>query len=121
MPHTVLFCLQIAQVIRVGCHLDRYILDDFQPVGLQTDSFHRVVGQQAHLVNTQMAQHLRATAVVALVGLETQMDVGVNRIEALFLQFIGCDLVHQTYSPAFLLHIDHHTLAFLLDGLHGLV
>ena len=61
------------------------------------------------------------TAVVALVGLEAQVYVGVDGVEAFLLQLIGGNLVHQTDAATFLLHIDYYTTTFLLNHLHGLV
>ena len=72
-------------------------------------------------MDAQVSEHLGSAAIVALVGLEAQVYVGIYGVESFFLQFIGRDLVHQSDAPTFLLHVDHHTLAFLLDGLHGLV
>ena len=71
MSHAVFLCLQITQIILIRGYLDGYILDDFEAVGFQSHSFYRVIGQQAHFVNTQVAQHLCATTIVALVGFES--------------------------------------------------
>ena len=72
-------------------------------------------------MHAQVSEHLCTTAIVALVGLESQVYVGIYGVESLLLQFIGCYLVHQTDATALLLHIDHHALALFLDGLHGLM
>ena len=58
VTHTVLLGLEIAEVILVGSNLDGHILDNLQTVGLETHSLDGVVGQQSHLVDSQMAQHL---------------------------------------------------------------
>jgi len=121
MSHTCLFGLQITQIVLVWSYLDGHILDDFESVCLKTYTLHWVVGEQAHLVHADMAQHLCSTSVVALVGLESQVYVGVDGIKSLLLQLIGCNLVHQSDATTFLLHVDYHTLALFLDGLHGLV
>ena len=70
VTHPVLFRLEIAQVVGVGCYLDGHILDNLQPLSLESHALHWVVSQQAHLVDTQMPQHLCPTAIVSLIGLE---------------------------------------------------
>ena len=72
-------------------------------------------------MNAELAQHLCAAAIVALVGLESEMHVGIYRVVALFLKLVCCNLVHQAYAATFLLHVYEHALAFLLDHLHGFV
>ena len=68
-----------------------------------------------------MAQHLSPAAVVALVGLESQVDVGLYGVHAFLLELVGGNLVHQSDASSFLLHVDEHALAFLFDHLHGFV
>ena len=46
MSHAVLLRFEIADVVGVGSHLNGYILDNLQTVGLQTDALDGVVGQQ---------------------------------------------------------------------------
>ena len=121
MSHAFLLGLQVAQVILVGSHLDGHVLHNLQSVGLESYALHWVVGHESHLMYTQMAQHLCPTAIVAFVGLEAQTEVGIHCVVALFMQFIGSELVHEPYAASFLLHIDDDTLAFLLYLLHGLV
>ena len=121
MSHAVFLRLQITQVILVGSDFDGNIFDDFQSVSLKTDTFHGVICHQAHLLNTQQTQNLGTTAVVALVGLETQVDVGIDGVETFLLQLVGGYLVHQADTATLLLHVDHHALAFFLNGLHGLM
>ena len=121
VTHTVLLGLEIAEVILVGSNLDGHILDNLQTVGLETHSLDGVVGQQSHLVDSQMAQHLCSTTIVSLVGLESKMYIGVDSVKTFFLELIGCDLVHKTNAATLLLHVYQHTLTFFLDGLHSLV
>ena len=72
-------------------------------------------------MNAELAQHLCAAAIVALIGLESEMHVGIYRVVALFLKLVCCNLVHQAYAATFLLHVYEHALAFLLNHLHGFV
>ena len=78
MTHTLLFGLQIAQVVGIGFHLDGYVLYDFQSVGFQSHTLYGIVGEQAHLGDAELAQYLCATAVVALVRLEAEVHVGLD-------------------------------------------
>ena len=121
VTHANLFGLQIAQIVLVWSNLDGYILDNLESVGLKSHTLHRVVCKQSHLVHTQVAQHLCSASVVALIGLESQMHVGVYGVKSFLLKFVGRNLVHQSDATAFLLHVYYHALAFFLDGLHGLV
>ena len=103
MPHPVLFRLQVTEVVGVGCHLDGHVLDDLESVGPESHTLHGVVGEQSHLMDAQVAQHLGSAAVVALIGLEAEVDVGIDGVEAFFLQLIGRYLVHQADAATFLL------------------
>ena len=121
MSHAVSLGFEVSLIVFVGSGLDGDILYDFQSVGLQSDTFYGVVCHQAHFVYTEMAQHLCSTAIVALIGFEAQMGVGIHGVVAFFLKLIGGNLVHQTDASSFLLHVDEYSLAFFLDHLHGFV
>ena len=73
-------------------HLDA-LLD--QPLDL-----HRIVGQQAHAPDAEMAQHDRGGLERALVGLEAELPVGIQGVEALVLQLVGAQLVDQADAAA---------------------
>ena len=72
-------------------------------------------------MDMEMTKHLRATTIIALVGLEAKVDIGIYGVHTLLLKLIGSNLVHQADTPTLLLHINDDALAFLLDHLHGLV
>ena len=65
------------------------------------------------------AQDLRADAVVALIGLEPELLVGLDRVEPLVLQRIRADLVRETDAPAFLIQVEQHAASFGGDAAHG--
>ena len=69
----------------------------------------------------QFAQDLRTYTVVALIGQMTQVDVGVNRVHAIFLQLVGFDFIHQADTSTLLVEIDYHALAGLVNHLHRFV
>ena len=85
MSHTLLLRTQIAFVIRIGSGLDRHILHDCQPIAFQSHTLSRIVGQQTNLRNTQLPQNLCTYAVVAQVGVESEVDIGIDRVVALLL------------------------------------
>ena len=89
MSHAVSLSFEVSLIVFVGSGLDGDIFYDFQSVGLQSDTFYGVVCHQAHFVYTEMAQHLCSTAIVALIGFEAQMGVGVHGVVAFFLKLIG--------------------------------
>ena len=91
--------LQIFFVVLVGFDDNRECLDDFQAIPFQTAAFHRVVGDEAHLLDTEVAQNLGTDAVVALIGFESQLEVGIDGVESLFLQVIGFELWHSWSGP----------------------
>ena len=99
-PELVLLGLQVAPGVLRGGNFERHRFDDRQPVALDAHELARVVGQQPHRADAEVAQDLRADAVVALVGLEAEPLVGLDRVEALVLQLVGADLVRPARCPA---------------------
>ncbi len=80
MPHALFLCFEITQVVRIGSDFDGDVLHDFQAIALESNAFHGIVGHQAHFSHTEMSQHLCAAAIIAFIGFEAQMDVGlINR------------------------------------------
>ena len=118
MPHAVSFGLEVAHVVLVRFNFDGYILYDFESVCFQSYTFHRVVGEQAHLMYAEVAEHLCAAAVVALIWLEAEVNIGVYGVVSFFLQLVGGNLVHQSDASAFLLHVDDDSLACFLNLFH---
>ena len=100
---------------------DGYDLVDAKTVTLQSGPLERVVGHQAHVANAQFADDACAHAVVAFVGLEAQLEVGVYRVESLVLQFVGVDLVAEADAAALLIEVDDGAFALFVDHLHCLV
>ena len=85
MPHAVSLGLEITLIVLVWYNFDRYIFYDFQTICFETYALYRIVGEQTHLVHTEMTEHLCTATIVALVWLETEMGIGVNSIIAFFL------------------------------------
>ena len=99
---------------------DRYAFDDLEAIAFETDDLAGVVCDQAQTARPQLRQDLCANAILAQVGIETQLLVGLDGIHALFLQRVGVDLVGQADAAALLAHIEDDALALFLDHTHGL-
>ena len=69
-------------------------------------------------MQTVIAQNLRADPVIAQVGLEPQVLVGLNRIHAPVLKLVGVDLVGQANPAPFLAHIQNDSPTLLRDHRH---
>src|SRR5882757_7621611 len=100
VAHAVAFGFQVTQVLGVGVHGQGYPSDDAQPVALEAGALGRVVRQQPHRAHAQVVQDLRAGAVVARVGRQAELEVGVECVRAGVLQLIGLQLVQQADAPA---------------------
>jgi hypothetical protein len=77
----------------------------------------RIVRQQAHRLNFQVAQHERGKVVGALVGIAAEQKIGVNCVVTLVLEIVGPQLIEQADSAALLSQIDQDTGALLRDPL----
>ena len=89
MSHTFLFRMQITFVVLVWSHFNRYIFYDFQTVCFETYALYRIVSEQdAFCVHRDGGASVHRT-IVALVWLETEINIGVNGILAFFLKLVG--------------------------------
>ena len=60
------------------------------------------------LRDAEVAQDLRADAVVAPVVLEAELEVGLDRVAPLILQRVGAHLVRQADAASLLVQVDEH-------------
>src|SRR5262249_13440928 len=67
--------------------------------------------------HAEIAQDLAADAVVAHVGLEAELLVRGDRVEALLLQLVSSQLVEEADAAALLQEVEEHAAPFLRDGL----
>ena len=121
VSHALLLGVEVTLVVGVGGDFDRHVLHDFESIPFQSHTLHRVVGQQTYFADADFSEDLSTHTIVAQVGVETEVNVGIDGVKPLLLQFVGGNLVHQSDASSFLNEIDHCTLALLLDELHGLV
>ena len=89
--HTLLFGEQVAAIVLIGGDFHGHILDNFESISLQTDALHGVVRNESHLRDAECAQNLCAHAIIALIGVVSEMNVGIYGVESLFLEFIRRD------------------------------
>ena len=80
VSHTFLFRFHVEFVVRIRSDFDRNVFYDCQPVCFQSDTLDGVVGHQAHLGDSQMAQDLGTDAVIAFVCLMSEMQICIFSI-----------------------------------------
>ncbi len=57
--------------------------------------------------------------IITLIGFKAKVNIRIDRIVSVFLQFVGPDLVHQSNAASLLVHIQNNPLTFFLDLLHS--
>ena len=80
VSHALFLRVQIALIVFVGGNLNRHVLDNLKSVSFKTNTLYGIVGEEANLADANLAQDLSSHAVVAQVGVEAQMDIGIYRI-----------------------------------------
>ena len=115
VAHAVALGAQVGLVVRVGGVLDRHLRRDRQPVALQPADLLRVVGEDADARQPEVDQDLRADAVVAQVDRQAELEVGVDRVQALVLEVVGAQLVQQADPAALLGEVEQDAGALALD------
>src|SRR5687767_5815622 len=111
--------LQIGAGVLGSRDLERNPFGDRQLVPLDADQLARVVGEQSHRADAEVAKDLHADAVVALIGLEAETLVRFHRVEPLILQLVGADLVREPDAPPFLVQVQQHASALVGDAAHS--
>ena len=103
--------------MRVGLDLQRHPFDDLQPEALEATELRWVVGHQLHRRDAEVGEDLCADAVLAAVGRQPQLEVGVDGVVALVLQAIRTDLVADSDAAAFVAPQVHDRAAIFLGDL----
>ena len=86
VSHALLLRVEVTLVVGVGSDFNRHVLYNLESVAFESHTLHGVVGQQTNLADANLSENLRTHAVVSEVGVKAQMDVGIHRVESLFLQ-----------------------------------
>src|SRR5579884_1591980 len=121
VPHLLLLRQQVALVLGAHRRLDLLHVHDLQPERLEPHALRGVVGHEPHAPHAEVYQDLRADAVVAGVGREAQVDVGLDGVHAPVLQLVGADLVDQTDAAPLLPHVQDDAPPLACDARHGRV
>ena len=80
MAHFFLFGAKVFFVVLVGADFNGHIVHHFKSVAYEAGAFFGIVTQQLHFGNAQIAEYLRPDAVVAVVHIKAQFDVGLHGI-----------------------------------------
>ena len=115
VAHLVALGPQVGLVVGVGCGFDRHLLADREAVALEPDDLLRVVGEDADAGQAEVAEDLGADPVVAQVGGQAELEVGLDRVRALLLQLVGLELVEQADPATLLREVEQDAAALLLD------
>ena len=115
VAHLVALGAQVGLVVGVGGRLDRHLLGDREPVALEADDLFRVVGEDADAGQAEVAEDLGADPVVAQVGGQAELEVGLDRVGPLLLQLVGAQLVQQADPAPLLGEVEEDAAALALD------
>ena len=119
MAHLLLLGEQVKKVFLVGLDFDRHALHNLETVGRDARNLARVICEEAHLADPEVGKNLRSRAVLAQIGLEPEVQVRLDGVHALFLQFIGTQLVAEPDTSTFLAAQVQEHAPVLADKLHG--
>ena len=114
MAELVPLGLQVAAVLGVGRDLDRHLLDDREAEALDPGDLLRVVREDADRRQAEVGEDLAADPVLAHVGREAELEVGLDGVEPVLLQLVRLQLVQEADAPALLRHVEED--AALLGG-----
>src|SRR5205814_2752953 len=107
---------QVPSIVRVHRAVKGYASYDLDPVLGQTVKLARIVGQEPYLATSENLQHARGDAIIALVIVEPERCVGVDRIETRVLQLIGAHLVGKAKPAPFLLEVNDDAAAQFIEA-----
>ena len=96
VAHLFFLGAQVKTVDVVGLDFDRHAFHDFETVSGNARNLARVVREESHFLHAEVCQNLGARAVLAQVGLEPEVQIRLNRVHTLFLQFVSAELVAKT-------------------------
>ena len=84
---------QIGNVVLARLGYQWYLLDDRYAIHLEATDLLGIVGQYAYRVQSEVAADLSANAIIPLVNTETELEVGINGVEALLLELVSAQFV----------------------------
>src|SRR5829696_2274130 len=116
MPELRLLRLQIPPVLSVGRNLDRHLLDDREAEALEADDLLRVVREDADRREAEVGEDLVPDTPVARVGGEAELEVRLDRVEAVFLQLVCAQLVEEADPAPLLGHVQEYAALLGADA-----
>jgi len=102
MPELLFLGSEIFFGVRTGSDFAGNAFNDVNSGAFKGLDLFRIVRQQTHTRDPQRFENLGWEREIAVVVLETEMFVGLNRVESGILQFVGLQLGHQSDATAFL-------------------
>ena len=101
MSHLVLLGLEVETVNLIGFDDDLNGFYNLDAMTEQTGAFGGIVGDEAETGGVLVAQDLRSNAVVALVGLEAEFEVGLHGVAPQLLQMVCPQFTEKLLVPRF--------------------
>jgi len=103
---TTLLRVEVPDVVLVHRRDQRDPSDDVDPVLAKSVHLGRIVRHESDTPHVQRAQHLGRAAVVARVLGKAEEPVGLERVEAVFLERVGPELVGEPDASALLSEVE---------------
>jgi len=95
MRHPFRLGAQVTQVFAMVADFDGNPLRDLDTMLPEFLHLMRVIGNQPDGPDAKVTQDAGGNAVIALIGLMTEMDIGLHRIHPLILEIVGLHLFNQ--------------------------
>ncbi len=119
VSHSGFLGFEVSAVVFTGRDDDGDFFDDGEAVAFDAIDLLRIVGHDTDLLEAEVSQDLRADAVVTFVGRQTEDFVGLDGVEAFFLEGVGVEFIGQADASAFLSEVDEDAFSGGVDGFHG--
>ncbi len=109
MPHFLLLGFEVIKAFGMRRNDEWYAVEQFYAGIVEHLNFVGVVGQQSYGLDFHSVEHVYSDVVIAGVYLQTEMNIGVNRVEPEVLQIVSLEFIDDAYAPAFLSEVNDDT------------
>jgi len=116
VAHLVALGFEVALEGGLGRDRGGEALDDLDAGGFEGFDLFRVVGEETDLGEAELLEDGGGQLEVTAVGLEAELEIGFDGVEALILQFVGAELGHEADAATFLLLVEQNAGAFFGDA-----
>ena len=120
MSHLPVFGVHVHHVFLVARHLYRIPSGDLDAVFVQPPYFHGIVCHEYQFPDPEICQDGSCRVILPEIRRKTEGEIGFHGIHPLVLEFVCPQFVYQSYSPAFLPHVDQDTASGLFYPPEGL-